>query len=46
MLFILLLGAAFLLFVLSALGVGGDRFNLLAAGAACAVLVPLIQRLN
>jgi hypothetical protein len=40
--FVLLL-AAFILFVLSALGVSASRVNLLAAGLACWVLVLLIK---
>lgn len=34
---LLLLMAAFILFVLAALGVSSGRYNLIAAGLACAV---------
>ncbi len=39
---LILLVAAFILFVLSALGVGAPKFNLLAAGLAAWVLSILI----
>jgi hypothetical protein len=39
-----LLIAALVLFIIAALGVGAGRFNLIAAGLACAVLSLLVQR--
>ncbi len=42
---LILLIAAFILFVLAAFGVGG-RFNLVAAGLACWVLAALIPSIH
>jgi hypothetical protein len=42
MIALILIIAAFLLFLIAALGVGGSRFNLVAAGLACWVLSTII----
>jgi len=42
----LLLGAAFLLFVLAGFGVPAQRFSLVAFGLACWVLTQLIPAFN
>ena len=39
---ILLHGAAFVLFVLAAVGVSSGKFNLVAAGLACWVLAQIV----
>jgi hypothetical protein len=43
---LLLLVAAFILFILAAIGVGAPRFNLVAAGLACWVLTALIAQVT
>ena len=43
---LILLIAAFILFLLATFSVGGSRFNLVAAGLACWVLAALLPQLH